>query len=497
MPRAHAGRRLPPETDGEIWVRGGSVMKGYFNNPEMTRRTIVDGWLRTGDLGKLDEGGFLTICGRAKDLIVTEAGKNVHPEEIEELIALSPYVKEACVFGRKKGYAETVHAVVVPDVARVEEDLGKKPGELELRRLLAEELARATARLAPYKPVVEFEVWTEELPKTRTKKVRRAEVASLAEEKRAARPKGAPSAPEEARLVEVISDMLGMDPGELGPESELALDSLMRVELCSRLELELDSRMPEELVARCRTVRELASAFIGGCRAEGKPRPHSLLPQCCLPAALARFFSLLAMRWFCRAHNSIEVRGLKNVPRRGSFIFASNHNSHFDTMALLASLPVRRLWMTHPVAARDVFYRSPFVGFWASLQFNCIPFDRKSDPEAGLETALAALRRGGSLIVFPEGWRGLDTTVDEFKPGVGYLAVEAKTPVVPAYIQGSEKAMPKGRATYRSAKVTVSYGAPVAPDGLSGGANRFDAYRAFAAKVRDEVLRLGASSGAS
>ncbi|GAH74541.1 unnamed protein product, partial [marine sediment metagenome] len=272
---------------------------------------------------------------------------------------------------------------------------------------------------------------------------------------------------------------LGLSPGELGPESELALDSLMTVELCSRLELELGERVPEELVARCRTVKELASAFVGALPPEKKPRAHSLFLQCCVPVCAARFFSLLALRWFARSYNSIEVRGLDNVPRRRNFIFASNHNSHFDTMALLASLPAGRLWMTHPVAARDVFYGNRLLGLWASLHFNCIPFDRKASPEAGLEGALAALGRGGSLIVFPEGWRGLDTRVDEFKPGVGYLAIEARVPVVPAYVRGTEKAMPKGRRTYRPAKVRVTYGAPVEPDGFGGAANRFESYRAF------------------
>jgi len=162
-------------------------------------------------------------------------------------------------------------------------------------------------------------------------------------------------------------------------------------------------------------------------------------------------------------------------------------------MALLASVPLRRLWMTHPVAARDVFYRNPLLGLWASLQFNCIPFDRRTNPEVGLGAALAALQRGDSLLVFPEGWRGVDTTVDEFKPGVGYLATEAKAPVVPAYVHGTEKVMPKGTSTYRSAKVTVVFGPPVEPAAFEGGANKFDSYKAFASKVRDEVLTLGAS----
>ena len=82
---------------GEVWVRGRTVMKGYLDEPELTAETIVDGWLRTGDRGRLDASGHLKLLGRAKNMIVTAGGKNVYPEDVEALIGDLPGCEELCV----------------------------------------------------------------------------------------------------------------------------------------------------------------------------------------------------------------------------------------------------------------------------------------------------------------------------------------------------------------------------------------------------------------
>ncbi|MCH7632633.1 MAG: AMP-binding protein [Planctomycetes bacterium] len=87
------------ESVGEVWVRGDSVMNGYLGNPEATREILSDGWLRTGDLGRFDEHGYLVLTGRSTDLIVTDAGKNVYPDEVEARYRDIPFTKELCVFG--------------------------------------------------------------------------------------------------------------------------------------------------------------------------------------------------------------------------------------------------------------------------------------------------------------------------------------------------------------------------------------------------------------
>jgi len=149
---------------GEILVKGPNVMKGYFNKPEATKEVIKDGWFHTGDLGYIDEDGFLHITGRAKEVIVLESGKNVYPEDIELEILKSPYILEVGVF-----YDEgKIKALVRPDFELLVEE-----GIENVREFIKNEIVRTTKHLQPYKRVKEFKIIDRELPRTRIGKLRR------------------------------------------------------------------------------------------------------------------------------------------------------------------------------------------------------------------------------------------------------------------------------------------------------------------------------------
>ena len=129
------GRSLPPGETGEVVVRGPSVMKGYWNNPEATAQTIRDGWLFTGDVGSLDEDGFLTLKDRSKDVIIS-GGSNIYPREVEEVLLQHPQVQEVSVVGRRHDeWGEEVVAFVVTKDGRLM-DAG------ELDRLCLQSIAR-------------------------------------------------------------------------------------------------------------------------------------------------------------------------------------------------------------------------------------------------------------------------------------------------------------------------------------------------------------------
>ncbi len=167
------------EGEGEILIRGPNVMQGYFENPEMTAEVLRDGWFHTGDIGRLDADGYLTICGRSKNVIVSEAGKNIYPEEVEEQLLESEWFQEVCVLGRKTPRGgEEVFAVVVMNP---EADL---PQEDEQRAALADsELKRLSAHLADYKKVGGFFLWPEEeLPRTTTRKHKREDIKAILRE---------------------------------------------------------------------------------------------------------------------------------------------------------------------------------------------------------------------------------------------------------------------------------------------------------------------------
>ena len=159
---------------GELVVRGENVMLGYYNNPEATAEVLKDGALYTGDSGWIDDEGHVHIAGRLKNVIVTRAGKNIYPEEIEGELVLSPYIAEALVFGAENADTgeEYVRAVVVPDFEVLEEE-GTPVDDDTLTALMNHEVRERCRNLADYKRVREVELRRDEFSKTSTRKIKR------------------------------------------------------------------------------------------------------------------------------------------------------------------------------------------------------------------------------------------------------------------------------------------------------------------------------------
>ena len=150
--------------DKELWVRGSSVMQGYYHMPEETKETLVDGWLRTGDLGYVDEDGFVYLTGRKKNLIITKNGENVSPEELENKIGEARLVQEILV-REKEGVIE---AEIFPDLDYVKKKRSKNVEE-ELQKVVD-----AYNQTAPaYKRVYKLKVREREFEKTPSKKIKR------------------------------------------------------------------------------------------------------------------------------------------------------------------------------------------------------------------------------------------------------------------------------------------------------------------------------------
>ena len=166
-----------PDEDGngEILVKGPSVMKGYYKNPDATNEVLSDdGWLRTGDLGRIDDKNRVYITGRAKNLIVTAAGKNVFPEEIEAVVSQNQYIEEILVYGHHNEATgrEEVHAVLVPNYELFDAEMPDIT-EKKLEEFMRVQVKEECDKLADYKRIKKFEIREEELPKTTTKKVKR------------------------------------------------------------------------------------------------------------------------------------------------------------------------------------------------------------------------------------------------------------------------------------------------------------------------------------
>ncbi|MEO0240900.1 MAG: AMP-binding protein [candidate division WOR-3 bacterium] len=167
-----------PEGVGEIGVKGKIVMKGYYKNEEATKKVFRGEWFLTGDMGKVDKDGFLYITGRKKSVIVTKGGKNIYPEEIEEKLLQSPFIKEVLVLARihPKTKVEEIHAIIYPDFEFLDEWSKEKEIEItdeKLNKIMEEEIEKINKELADYKRVRSFSIREEEFPKTTTQKIKR------------------------------------------------------------------------------------------------------------------------------------------------------------------------------------------------------------------------------------------------------------------------------------------------------------------------------------
>lgn len=161
---------------GEIIVKGPNVMLGYYNMPEETEKVMKDGWFHTGDLGKIDENGFLYITGRCKSVIVTKNGKNIYPEEIESYLNDNPLISESLVLGvQKENDNETyVNAQIFPNMDAIKEYLkGTVPTKEEVKKIISDVVSSVNNNIPNYKHIKNFVIRDKEFEKTTTQKIKR------------------------------------------------------------------------------------------------------------------------------------------------------------------------------------------------------------------------------------------------------------------------------------------------------------------------------------
>jgi long-chain acyl-CoA synthetase len=171
---------LEPDSNGigEIAAKGANVFSGYYKDEEAVKGIFHEDWFRTGDLGWIDDEGYVYITGRKKNMLVTGGGKNVYPEEIEALLNKQPHILESLVLGvpRPGGMGEEVEAIIVPDYEVLDkeaEENGISWTEEMIEAVIREEVMVVCSKLAEYKKVKRFSVQSEEFVKTSTKKIKR------------------------------------------------------------------------------------------------------------------------------------------------------------------------------------------------------------------------------------------------------------------------------------------------------------------------------------
>lgn len=500
---------------GEIVTRSPSTMAGYYRNPEATRQVLRDGLLYTGDLGYIDEDGYLFITGRKKDVIIGSTGKNVYPVELEELYRHSPDISEICIVGidLPDSFGEEVHTVIVPNCPEDET-------RVEVQESIQKHLQTCARSLPTHQNLQKVHFWEADLPKTPDDEIDRPRVKSLlfkqlvtdadqpvvsAEETSTDGTVGewepgsreAEIAGELARLSRVPTNRIRPDSAL---DTDLGLDSMTRVELLLLLESKLGKQVPDEVAVRIRTVGEVIDVVntldsqstpdaddtplvssVASEHGELNSRPSHL-------AKLIRF----GIRTIFRRRFSLQCDGLEHIPIGAPYIIASNHSSHLDTPAIITALGVESRKL-RPLSARDYFYNSRLKAWFVSQCLNTLPFDRTDNSLQSLRVAQEALLRNENLLIYPEGTRSLNGELQPFKPGLGLLAYESGVPVVPAHVSGTYEALPKGKSLPRKSKVRVVFGEPVTPDFSEESAiktSKREIYRKIADEVRTRIEQL-------
>jgi long-chain acyl-CoA synthetase len=491
---------------GEVVARGPNVMLGYFGNEEATREALVDRWLYTGDLGRLDEEGNLYLVGRSKDIIVDTNGKNVYPDEVEEVYQDSSYIKELSVVGYPDGIGEKVACIVV---ANYEYDIALTRAEVQTA--IEEHFREVSATLPYYKRVKLLHFTDEELPRTATRKVKRSGALKMLQKiEDSARASQTTIARDEttadaAWLVDIISSVSNRSRDEISINARLAdlgFDSLMFVELATAIENAGGFVTAPERLNEVQDVRELLTVVNReasraprreGARLRLEPEKDDgeiRIPE--FVRAVGNKTVDLAQRALYERLLRTKYEGQTNIPYHTNFIVAANHSSHLD-MGLVKMALAEAGSDLVALAAADYFFDTKYKRAYMENFTNLVPMERTGSLRQSLRHARSFLDRGYNALIFPEGTRSMTGKMADFKPVIGYLALASRVGILPVYLEGTHEAFPKGSTILKSRDVGARVGRLIAIDELeemTRGLPRAEAYHLIAARVRHDIVNL-------
>jgi len=517
--RGTIGKPLPDREvklgpDGEVLVKGPMISRATWSGGELRMRE--DEWLATGDLAERQETGELKFLGRKSETIVTSAGVNVHPEDLEAAIEQEPGVAACAVVAMETAGGPEPCAV-----------LAVRGAEGQAARAIEQ----ANTRLAEFQRVRRWVLWPEpDLPRTSTGKVRRKAVEAWLKGVQAAASGDAKAGVDLAGgdwLLGLIAEISGETPVGVGDELRLAedlhLDSLGRVQLAAAIEEKLGLSPESRLLEEVQTLGELRR-LVGGER-EAAPsfpqksagwveQPESRVPapgsgearqpdrgtrkrragdegEEKTPYVYPRWPWRKPVAWVRTAFLETVMRPLvwllanPRVVTQGRLdgtepmLVVCNHVTTFDGPLVEYALPgqVRRRMAVamsgemlddfrhfrNPEAAgRKRFMLLGPVAYWlVTALFNVFPLARRRDLQRSFAHAGEALDRGFHVLVFPEGTRSATGELARFRPGIGLLAKQSGTAVLPMAIRGLGELKTGRRRWFRPGTIEVRVGEPV------------------------------------
>jgi long-chain acyl-CoA synthetase len=473
------GREFRLADDGEILVRGENVAAGYWEHGAL--RSGVqdqDHWLRTGDLGEFDAAGNLCFRGRKKNVIVTPAGLNIYPEDLETALRRQPAVRDCVVIPVARSQNAEPLAILL---ANDSDDA-----------IVAAAIDAANSALAEYQRIHTWLIWPDpDFPRTPTGKPRLSLIADRATQLLCEQPIEEPapvaagdrgarfSSPSLESIFTALANTSTSAKPSPNLERGLNLTSLDRAELLSALEQRYQVELNESSFAQAKTVRDLQQLL----HQPSAPRAKYSYPRWAQRApirflGLAAYYALVWPATQILAHPKIIGRQhLRDL--HGPALFISNHiTRRADIGLILAALPLR--FQNQLAIAmggeslenmrrppRDWFFakRGAYqLGYWLlTALFNVFPLPQFSGFRESFRFAGESVDRGYSLLIFPEGEvnNSEDGRMGCFQSGIGLLAENLRIPIIPMRLDGVWQMKREHRRFARFGEITVRVGAPV------------------------------------
>lgn len=458
------GMEVRVDENGEILVRGESVATTYQRQGQSQSVAGADGWFRTGDIAEKGADGNLYFRGRSKNVIVTSAGMNVYPEDLEKALREQPGVRDCVVIGRERDGNAEACAVLLMKSEKADP---------------AAAVENANRSLAEYQRIRDWMAWPEpDFPRTPTQKPVLPAIRAAVENAKSARPQTVTQ--DGAALASLIAQITGrkaqLATGAEQLEKDLQMSSLDRVELMSAIEERYQVDLNEVQFADAATVDQLEKLLASG-PAAGVAHVYPTWPQHGLITAfrLVIYYLLAWPATYLLA--APRVRGREHLrDLQGPVLVVSNHVTYLDIAWVLPALPWRlrnrlatamrgerlaEMW--RPAKNLGLFERfmEHLRYALATSLFNVFPLPQRAGFLQSFAFAGDLADRGWNILVFPEGVTSETGEMVAFRSGIGLLAKQLNLPVVPMHLSGLFDLKKNERILTRPGHVRVAIGAPM------------------------------------
>ncbi|MGB9242757.1 MAG: AMP-binding protein [Candidatus Acidiferrales bacterium] len=489
---------------GEILVRGENVSSGYWKDSGVAPVLDADGWFHTGDLGERDANGNLYFKGRQKNVIVTPAGLNIYPEDLEAELRKDPGVRDCVVIGLDRdGNAEPCAVLLLRDatdsgalrqgtasaVPKGATYLGASApeGTDAQASTAAKIVAGANSRLAEFQRIRSWVVWREpDFPRTPTQKPILARIREGALTQLAGRTPS-DSATQSSAPSTVAGVLQRIASGSASPNvgADLQLSSIERVELISALEDRYQVDLGEADFSNAQSIADLEKLVQKAERGQPIADSAGRAPV----FRYSRWPRWWPMRWvralafYCLVRPAMlllgwpRVRGRENLRGvNGPVLIVSNHASYIDPGFVLHALPARLRWRTAVAMGgetlTDLRVPPPGTNFFRAILgriqyplaialFHVFPLPVRSGFRKSFEFAGELVDRGWSVLVFPEGILTPDGAIGPFRAGIGLLVTRLRIPVIPMRLEGLYDLREANKHWTGPGHIRVTVGPPV------------------------------------